>query len=148
MSGRLLAIARREKSRGAMEVLDQARVTMSEGVTGDLRGRPGGRQVTVLARESWEKACAIVGSELPWTTRRANLLVEGVVLEATTGRQLHIADVVLEVTGETGPCARMDEQQPGLRAALEPAWGGGITCRVVSGGTLRTGDTVSWEPAE
>jgi len=147
MSGMLLAIARRVESRATMEELDLARVTEEEGVAGDYRGRPGPRQVTVLAHEAWGEGCAALGSELPWTTRWANLLVEGVDLEATTGRRLRIGDALLEVTGETDPCARMDEQRPGLRAALEPAWRGGATCRVLSGGTVRTGDTVSWEAA-
>lgn len=148
MSGKLIGIARREKSRGPMEELEDVDVSPAAGVAGDFRGRPGARQVTVLSREAWEAACAELGADLAWTTRRANLLVEGIDLEATTGRRLCIGSVRLEITGETDPCPRMDEQRPGLRAALESAWRGGATCRVVQGGSLRPGDPAKWDSAE
>ena len=145
MSGKLLAIARREKSRGEMEVLDRTDVSPEAGVAGDLRGRHGERQVTVLSREAWDATCATLGIEIPWTTRRANLLVEGLELEGTSGQRLRIGAVQLVVTGETAPCPRMEQQHAGLRAALEPAWRGGVTCRVLSGGELRRGDPVFWD---
>ncbi|MGI9432882.1 MAG: MOSC domain-containing protein [Myxococcota bacterium] len=148
MGETLIGIARREKSRGAMEELDGVDVSPAAGIAGDFRGRPGDRQVTVLSREAWDTACAELGADLAWTTRRANLLVQGVDLEATTGRRLCIGSVVLEITGETDPCPRMEEQRSGLRAALEPAWRGGATCRVIHGGHLRRGDPVTWDSAE
>lgn len=148
MGGKLIGIARREKSHSAMEELEGIDVSPAAGVAGDFRGRPGDRQVTVLSREAWEAACAELGTDLAWTTRRANLLVEDVDLEATTGRSLCIGSAQLEITGETDPCPRMDEQRSGLRAALEPAWRGGATCRVVQGGNLRPGDPVKWDSAE
>jgi MOSC domain-containing protein YiiM len=143
---RLLGIARRAAKRAPMETLDTVTIGTVDGVAGDLRGKPGRRQVTVLAREAWDAACAELGTTLPWTTRRANLLVEGLDLAATTGTRLTIGAVVLEVTGETDPCHRMDEQKAGLRAALTPDWRGGITCRVVRGGTLSVGDPAHLEP--
>jgi MOSC domain-containing protein YiiM len=147
VSGRLLAIARREKSRGPMEELDSVDLTPEAGVAGDLRGRPGLRQVTILARDAWAAACAELGSDLSWTTRRANLFVDGLGLEATTGRHLRIGGARLEITGQTDPCARMEEQHPGLRRALEAAWRGGVTCRVLTGGAVQRGDEVCWEDA-
>ena len=144
MVGTVLAIARREKSRAPMQELEAAEITEDAGLAGDFRGRPGDRQVTVLSRESWEAACGRLGRDVAWTTRRANVLVSGIELESTTGRELRIGEVRLEITGETDPCSRMDEQEPGLRTALEPAWRGGVTCRVRAGGTIRRGDEVRW----
>ena len=78
---------------------ERRRVSAARGVEGDFRGKPGRRQVTVLAREAWEAACADVGHELGWTTRRANLLVEGVELTGTAGQQLRMADgAVMDVS--------------------------------------------------
>lgn len=122
-------------------------VGLVTGLEGDFRGRTRNRQVTVLSREAWAAACAAVGADLPWTTRRANLLVEGLDLEETTGQRLHIGEVVLEITGETRPCTRMEEAHAGLREALTPGWRGGVTCRVVTPGTVRTGATVRLMPA-
>ncbi len=143
--GRLLGIAQRAKPFAPMEELAAADISLERGVGRDSRGRQRKRQVTVLAREDWEAACAVAGAELPWTTRRANLLVEGVALEATQGRRLRVGAALLEVTAETEPCSRMDDAHAGLRAALAPHWRGGASCRVVEAGVVKPGDPVRWE---
>ena len=140
--GKLLGIAWKAESRAPMEEATAANVSGDAGVEGDHRGRRERRQVTVLAREGWQRACDELGTALPWTLRRANLLVEGIALAQSTGTRLSIGDMVLEVTGECGPCTRMDEQHHGLTAALQPDWRGGVTCRVVSGGRIAVGDAV------
>lgn len=129
-----------------MELLTETRISTEAGVAGDCRGRPGNRQVTVLAADGWAAACGEAGIDLPWSARRANLLVRGLDLRQTTGRVLLLGDeVALIITGELEPCERMDEAAPGLRAALLPTWRGGVTCRVRQGGLLRTGDTVRFQ---
>mgnify|MGYP003337364538 CR=1 FL=1 len=138
----LLAIAIHRASRAPMETLTEAAVTLERGVANDFRGKPGKRQVTVVAREGWQEACRTLGAEVPWTARRANLLVEGVALAQTTGRRLRIGELELEITGETTPCHRMDEARDGLQTALKPDWRAGVTCRVVKPGTIRVGDAV------
>jgi MOSC domain-containing protein YiiM len=143
--GRLVSIARRDRKRAPMEVLDRARITGDAGVEGDFRGRPGKRQVTVLASEDWQAACAELGRSLPWTDRRANLLIEGIPLPRRTGSRLVIGAAVLEITGELDPCSRMDEASDGLREALTPDWRGGVTCRVLADGDVRVGDAVDTE---
>ncbi|MEJ2602877.1 MAG: MOSC domain-containing protein [Gammaproteobacteria bacterium] len=143
--GRLVSIARRDRKRAPMEVLDRARITGAAGVEGDFRGRPGKRQVTVLAAEDWQAACTQLGRTLPWTDRRANLLIEGIRLPHRTGSRLVIGEAVLEITGELDPCSRMDEASEGLLAALTPDWRGGVTCRVVADGDVRVGDAVDME---
>lgn len=142
VGGTVVAIARRARTRAPMESLQAAAVTVDSGVDGDIRGQLPGRQVTVLSQESWQAACADLGQELPWTTRRANILVRGLQLKETVGKTIRIGSLALEVTDETDPCSRMEEQAAGLRAALTPEWRGGVTCRVVSGGTVRVGDAV------
>ncbi|HZX22897.1 MAG TPA: MOSC domain-containing protein [Woeseiaceae bacterium] len=145
--GRLIGIARRERKRAPMEVLERALVDPASGVAGDSRGRPGARQVTVLTAPGWSDACRELGRELPWTARRANLLVDGIPLAGTTGRRLVIGSLLLEITGELDPCSRMEEAGEGLRQALAPDWRGGVTCRVIAGGEIGVGDTVGLEDA-
>jgi len=55
---------------------------------------------------------------------------------------ISIGEVQLEVVEENPPCRVMDIQQSGLRKALTPDWRAGVTCRVLSGGKLRVGDSV------
>ncbi len=138
--GRVLGIARRDVKRGPMLPLERAEVSRSAGVTGDTRGRPGPRQVTVLSAGAWLEACAIAGTELSWLARRANILVDGLDLRQATGAVLRFGDgIELLVTGELDPCQRMDAAAPGLRLALADDWRGGVTCRVRRGGLLTVG---------
>jgi len=140
--GELLGIAKHTEARGAMQRLQQARVTLASGVEDDFRGKPGKRQVSVMSVEDWQRSCEALGETLDWTTRRANLLVEGVVLAETAGKTLRIGELELLITRETDPCERMDEARDGLQEALRPGWRGGVCCRVVKPGTISVGDNV------
>lgn len=123
---------------------DHSSVTTEAGVSGDFRGVPGRRQVTVLSQEDWADACRDLDRDLPWTTRRANLLVSEFRFDpASVGQVLSVGRLRLEITGETDPCERMTEQCPGLREALTPKWRGGVCCRVLSGAEIRVNDPVS-----
>ena len=144
--GRLLGIAHAPASRAALIEIDAAQVDITGGIPGDARGAKPGRQVTVLFREGWERACRDIGATLPWTVRRANLLVEGVAIPAEGGR-LILGELVLEVTQETKPCHVMEAAHRGLRRALAPEWRGGVCCRVLAGGVIRVGDGVEAQDA-
>jgi MOSC domain-containing protein YiiM len=141
--GRLAAIARRDRKRAAMQSLDNAEISEQSGVALDFRGKPGDRQVTVISAGAWRQVCNELGTEIPWTTRRANLLVDDIELPKQAGGEIRIGDVLLEVTGETDPCSRMEEQFAGLKAALQPDWRGGVCCRVIRGGAVSIGDAVT-----
>ena len=138
--GQLKGIAIRGASRAAMEEVDFVSVSVEAGLAGDRHGDRASRQVTILSAADWRAACGELGADLPWTARRANLLLDGVDLPRAAGDRVAIGQCLLEITGETGPCGRMDEQRDGLRRALTPDWRGGRTCRVVSGGEIRVGD--------
>lgn len=142
--GRLIAIACAAKRAPWTEQPD-AVVSMESGLAGDPRGARKGRQVTVLFRDGWEAACAELGLQLPWVTRRANLFVEGVPLPRV-GMRFRVGAVILEVTGETRPCHWMDAAHPGLRKALSPDWRAGVTCNVVAGGRIGAGDEAKTLP--
>ena len=126
-----------------MATTDAIRIE-SRGLAGEKRpGRK--RQVSILSREAWEKALVDANANLPWTTRRANLLVEGLDLADTVGRRLRIGGAVLEITAETEPCHLMDRFHPGLRSALEPDWRGGASARVITPGAVALGDVAQFE---
>lgn len=127
-----------------MQEIAEGLVSVEAGLAGDCKGAKFPlRQITVLAREAWEAAAAEAGDGgLPWTARRANLLVEGVELPRGKGGVLRIGPARLEVTGQTYPCLRMEEVRTGLLRALAKDWRGGVTCRILAGGSIYLGEAV------
>ena len=136
----LIGIAFKNKRRGQMCQIDTAAVGLKFGVKGDYRGREGSRQVTILSQDSWSDACGQLNVDLPWTIRRANLLVTGRRFSSQdVGRIISIGKVKLRITRETNPCHRMDDASAGLREALDIDWRGGVCCRVEQEGIIRIG---------
>lgn len=140
---KLLGIAIKRAKRAPMELVQQIALTPERGLEGDHRGAPGKRQVTLLSLADWQRACRELNIELPWHARRANLLVDELPLDQITGMLISLGDAVLEVTGETDPCERMEAVHAGLFAALAKEWRGGVTCRVRRSGLLTVGMAVS-----
>jgi hypothetical protein len=149
----IIGIARHNGKRASMETLTEVEITKEAGLIGDIRGGGGRnhkRQVTVLSFRRWQEACKELldlDRPSPWYARRANLLFDchdypGDLGENDVGRKIHFyngskSSAILEITGETEPCERMDEVHKGLRRALTPHWRGGVTCRVIQGGIVR-----------
>ena len=147
--GVLRGIARHAFSRGPIELVQTVRVTVETGIDGDFRGalKPGRnkRQVSLMEVGDWAQAMTLIGHELPWWERRANLLVENFDLPQTLGVRLRIGEVLLEITKECDPCSRMETIAEGLRAALTPDWRGGALAQVIEGGRISVGDTIEVE---
>jgi MOSC domain-containing protein YiiM len=150
-TGMLAGIARHAFPRAPMEVLDHVTVSVESGLAGDFRGavKPGReakRQVSLIERSDWDSAMAELGVDHHWSVRRANLLVEGLDLPQIQGAIVRIGNhVVLEIMIECDPCSRMEEIEPGLKAALTPDWRGGALTRVISGGVICVGDIIRVE---
>ncbi|MBI3774511.1 MAG: hypothetical protein HY273_02985 [Gammaproteobacteria bacterium] len=138
-TAKLIGIAIKPKRLQPMQELTSIQLSVELGLAGDRCGKPGSRQVTLLSQTAWRAACADLGVDLPWTMRRANLLVDDLPLLQSTGARILIGDAVLEITGETDPCSRMEKAQQGLFEALRRDWRGGVCCRVVQGGLLELG---------
>ena len=139
MTGHLVGIARAYELGAPLEEMSAASISLERGIAGDARGMKNGRQVTVIFREGWEDACRDVGADLPWITRRANLLLANLEWPREAGGLLRIGDVELQITMETRPCHLMDRAYEGLRAALRPDWRGGVCCVVRRGGEIKLG---------
>jgi MOSC domain-containing protein YiiM len=140
--GNVIGIARREKLRAEMETIDSVYVDEKTGLSGDIRGTALKRQVTLLSAKAWSEVCHELEADLPWTTRRANILIENIDFHQDTDYKIQIGEVLLLVTRQTDPCSRMDEQYSGLTNALMSDWRGGVCCSVVKGGNLSLGDEV------
>ncbi len=140
------AIAIKNRPRVAMQTIESAQITVANGILGDFRGTQRGRQITILSETAWQKSCSDIDADLPWTTRRANLLVDGIEFDASfIGKRVRIGEVELVISKETVPCSRMDSQHQGLKSALTPNWRGGICCNVVKAGEIKIGDQVEFD---
>jgi MOSC domain-containing protein YiiM len=145
MSGRLEAIWTKRAHRGPMDALESATLVAGEGLAGSV-GRSRRRQITVIEREVWDRVQQELQTSIPYSARRANLMISGIALENTRDRLLRIGETLIKIGGHTMPCERMDEASEGLRAALEPHWGGGAFAQVIEGGAIHVGDRVEWAP--
>ena len=159
-SGSVEGIFLRPKRRAPVERVSAVEALVGWGLEGDrsarrLPGRSGGgrRQVTLMQAEHLPVIAAFLGRDVldPGLLRR-NLLVSGVNLQACRslikGHPLVITvgeQVVLEVTGHCAPCSRMEAAlgEGGYNAMRGH---GGVTARVISGGRLALGDTVTCKP--
>src|SRR3989344_6251790 len=113
----LVGIALKRAKRAPMEVQENGFINYMAGLEGEHRGNrkagsgTGKRQVTVISEEQWREACAELGIHMPWHTRRAQLCVSGITFgPENVGRRIEFGTgALLEITGETEPCERMDE---------------------------------------
>ncbi len=141
--GKVVEIATRIESGAPMVVYASTKVSFDHGIGDDSRGLiKGDRQVTVMTKENWDIVCSELGRKLHWTTRRANILIEGIDLKESKGLILKIGNFYLEITGELVPCQLMDDQILGLKNALIPDWRGGVMCKILSEGMVKENDRV------
>lgn len=141
--GKVIGIAGCDKKGAEMVVFAAAKVSFEHGIGDDYHGTiQNDRQVTIMTQESWDAVCKELDRKLHWTKRRANIMIEGIDLENSTGNRLKIGNFYIEITGEFKPGKFMDEQFIGLKKALTPNWRGGVTGRVVQEGNVNEGDAV------
>ena len=145
--GKVKAIAHRAVDGDTMMEITSCNVLPGRGLDTENR-RPGKREITLVSAESWAEVCREMGRQIPWWTRRANLLIEGIDLAATIGQRIRIGPVEIHIHGETKPCKLMDAQVQGLTRVMVPNVRGGIHGQVLTGGTIRVGDSVSVVLAE
>ena len=141
ISGKVLSLAIRSQSRGPMTEIEEAEASEGGTLSGNAKVKEN-RGVSILSREQWETVIQELDSTLPWHTRRANILVEGLELSETIGKTLLIGSAEVEIKAETTPCALMDEICHGLRKVLEPDFRGGVSGRIARSGQIRVGDVI------
>ncbi len=147
-TGRLEQLTTRSERRGEIMSLEQDEALEGLGLKTDHRTKnkkpnlESKRQVTLIQAEHLQAVASMLGKEKiePALTRR-NLVVSGLNLLALKDKTFYVGEVVLEYTGLCHPCTRMEENLgPGGYNAMRGH--GGITARVVKGGTIRIGDKV------
>ncbi|WP_373017044.1 MOSC domain-containing protein [Thiomicrorhabdus sp.] len=142
---KLIGIATHSTSKGPISTHEHIHVSKESGLENDYQGaRRRETQVTLLSYKRWQEVCKQLGADIDWTERRANLLIDDMDFdESMIGQQVQVGSVLLEITKETDPCARMEALQPGLKQALTPNWYGGARCKVLREGEIKLDDNVS-----
>lgn len=146
-TGTIEAIAIRTRKEGPMRVIQSADVAVAGGIDGDLPSSPH-RGVTFISAEQWDQTTGELGVDIPWHTRRANVLVRGLNLAETFDCMFEIGNVRIRIEGETHPCDLMDRLQPGLKDALKPEVRAGVHGRVMKAGAISVGDQIRVIPKQ
>ncbi|MEM7106009.1 MAG: MOSC domain-containing protein [Bacteroidota bacterium] len=143
--GKVEWIGIRPERRANLSTVSEIKVTEEEGIIGDhYKADSKKRQVTLIQKENLQAVASVLGKPSldPALTRR-NILVSGINLNALREQVVQVGDVVLEITGLCHPCSRMEENfGPGAYQAMRGH--GGLTARVLQGGTISIGSEVKW----
>ncbi|WP_443749407.1 MOSC domain-containing protein [Asticcacaulis solisilvae] len=133
----------RPERRAPMRVMEAAELDPAQGVIGDrYAGKSGNRHVTLIGRADLAAIADFLGlDEVPPDLLRRNIVVSGVNLLALKEKRFRLGGALLEMTGECHPCSRMEEifGEGGYNAVRGH---GGITARVLAGGTVGLGDAL------
>ncbi|QHV94119.1 MOSC domain-containing protein [Spirosoma endbachense] len=141
--GRVEWIGIRPERRNPVDVVQSVEVSEKKGLIGDhYSGQSGNRHITLIQAEHLPVVAALTGrDELDPGIVRRNLVISGINLLALKEQQIEIGEVVLQVTGQCHPCSKMETALgPGGYNAMRGH--GGMTAKVIRGGTIRVGDTV------
>jgi MOSC domain-containing protein YiiM len=142
--GKVEFISVRSERRASVKVLDVVHAIQNVGLEGDhYQNLNGPRQVTLMQAEHLVVLALLTGKESinPALVRR-NIVVSAINLLSLKGKSFSVGEAVFEYTGECHPCTRMEENLgPGGYNAMRGH--GGITAKIVSGGRIKIGDSVS-----
>jgi MOSC domain-containing protein YiiM len=138
-SGTIAWIGIRPSKKAALQSIVSVLVT-DQGLEGDhYSGKSGHRHVTLIQAEHLEAVGAILGKEVTPDLTRRNIMVSGINLLSLIDKQFQIGnEVILQTTGLCQPCSRMEENL-GFGGYNAMRGHGGITARVIQGGTISVG---------
>jgi MOSC domain-containing protein YiiM len=122
--------------RKPMEELSSARAVKGSGFAGCAHARPGGKRQVLLVDTAMLRHFKLLPGQI-----RENITVSGLEVDALTiGQRLKVGAAQLEVSLVCDPCEQIEAIRPGLMESMKGKRG--MLCRVLRGGTIRTGDPI------
>lgn len=140
MSGSIISMRLCVGSRDPMKEVNDANFITGQGMEGDRHLRSDGlrsnRQVLIMDSETLSHFDLLPGQV------RENVTVAGLDFSSiSAGDKVSLGgDVILEITGDCEPCARMDELRPGLKDEIDGKRG--LLAFVEKGGVVSVGAEV------
>ncbi len=144
-TGKLEWIGLAPTAQAEIQTVEEVEVRVDTGLVGDHHSqrKPGGkRQVTMIQQEHFPVVSQLLNHrDVKPELLRRNLVISGINLTSLKKQRFRIGNVVFEGTGKCAPCSLMEKNlgEGGYQAMRGH---GGITTRVLSGGTIRIGDEV------
>ena len=148
--GQVVAVHIHEERRAAAFEIEEARLVPGKGIEGDTHFRraeadPGHAnpkcEVTLIESEALEALERDYDVALTAAESRRNVLTEGVPLNHLVGREFRVGETVLRGAELCEPCGYLESMTaPGVREGLLHR--GGLRARIVTGGTVRAGDSI------
>jgi hypothetical protein len=147
--GTVELIALAAEAEGPMRAVSAAEAIEGRGMRGDRYERgagtfsnPRGRgyDLTLVEAEALEELSA-KGVELAPIEARRNIVVRGIALDDLIGRRFRVGEIECFGQRRCEPCAHLERlTRPGVLRGLVHR--GGLRADIVSGGSIRTGDSV------
>ena len=146
-AGRVQWIGLRPRRDAEMLAVNDAIAVAGRGLQGDrYASQSGKRGITLIQAEHLPVIAALSGHDrVAASLLRRNIVVTGLPVVALKGRRFRIGEVLLEGTDDCDPCSRMEAALgPGGYNAMRGH--GGLCARILEGGVLRVGDSVTPVP--
>ncbi|MBC7656820.1 MAG: MOSC domain-containing protein [Frankiaceae bacterium] len=146
-AGRVQWIGLRPRRDVEMLAVNDAIAVAGRGLQGDrYASESGKRGITLIQAEHLPVIAALSGHDrVAASLLRRNIVVTGLPVVALKGRRFRIGEVLLEGTDDCDPCSRMEAALgPGGYNAMRGH--GGLCARILEGGVLRVGDSVTPVP--
>jgi MOSC domain-containing protein YiiM len=131
--------------------VDEIRAVEGRGLEGDRyynlagkfsRKNKPDREVTLIEAEALDALALDHGIELGPGDSRRNIVTRGVPLNDLVGREFAVGDAVFKGLKLCHPCGYLEEMtKDGVRDGLKNR--GGLRAQIISGATIRTGDSVA-----
>ena len=129
-------------SRLPMKSISRVVAEAGRGLVGDRYHGTRHRHVSVQSLMSLIEASKLLGLPIEASTTRRNITITDGEVPRKPGHHITIGSVELEVVRVAAPCRLLDDVI-GAGAARSLHNRAGSICRVLSGGTIQVGDTVS-----
>jgi MOSC domain-containing protein YiiM len=143
VTARIVSIQLCPGHREPMRLVSRATLITGVGMEGDKHAEARSlRQLLLADKEALDAVGVSPG------TIKENVTVEGLnVMGLPAGTQLRLGgNAVIKITNVCEPCFRMDEIRMGLKDELVGRRG--MVARVIRGGTISVGDSITVEEAE